>query len=99
MCGVEQTPGRSRRKIDRSIETHCMIHRHGFAFYLDVFGGWRWEYYDPTGEAFDSRDSFDTRQECVENARACAPQESIRTQHDLCGAEDPALFSDVRRAA
>jgi hypothetical protein len=42
--------------------------RRGYAFYRDVFGDWRWEYYDATGEAFDSRESFETERECIENA-------------------------------
>lgn len=37
--------------------------------YRDVFGGWRWEYFGPDGEARDSRFSYDTRPECVADAR------------------------------
>ena len=38
-------------------------------FYRDVFGGWRWEYFDAHGEAYDSPGSFDTRADCVADAR------------------------------
>ena len=38
-------------------------------FYRDVFGGWRWEYFDAGGEAYDSPGSFDTRADCVADAR------------------------------
>jgi hypothetical protein len=54
-----------------------MSHKPRYAFYHDVFGGWRWEYYDRTGEAIDSRDSFDTEQECIENARIWGPRDAV----------------------
>ena len=38
-------------------------------FYRDVFGGWRWEYFDADGEAHDSPFSYDSHLECVEDAR------------------------------
>ena len=38
-------------------------------FYRDVFGGWRWECFDAKGEAQDSPFSYDTRAECVADAR------------------------------
>lgn len=38
-------------------------------FYRDVFGGWRWEFFDVSGEASDAQSSFDTRSECVADAR------------------------------
>jgi hypothetical protein len=41
----------------------------GYTFYRDVFGGWRWECYDSAGEALDSRESFDTSNECIDDAR------------------------------
>ena len=37
--------------------------------YRDVFGGWRWEYFSPDGEARDSQFSYDTRSECVADAK------------------------------
>jgi hypothetical protein len=39
------------------------------AFYRDVFGGWRWEYFDANGQARDSAFSYDTHAECVADAR------------------------------
>jgi len=41
----------------------------GYTLYRDVFGGWRWEYYDRAGEAIDSRESFDISSECIDDAR------------------------------
>ena len=43
--------------------------RKQLGFYRDVFGGWRWEYFDSHGEARDSPCSYDTRAECVSDAR------------------------------
>jgi hypothetical protein len=40
-----------------------------FSYYRDVFGGWRWESLDRTGEAIDSRDCFESKAECVEDAQ------------------------------
>ncbi|HYH43607.1 MAG TPA: hypothetical protein VD867_16655 [Burkholderiales bacterium] len=37
--------------------------------YRDVFGGWRWECFDADGEARDSQFSYDTRSECVADAK------------------------------
>jgi hypothetical protein len=42
------------------------------SYYRDVFGGWRWESCDRAGEAIDSRNGFETLEECVEDARRCA---------------------------
>jgi hypothetical protein len=40
----------------------------GCVFYRDLFGGWRWEFHAEGGEVRDSRQSFDSREECVEDA-------------------------------
>ena len=57
--------------------SHEFSSSRGYAFYRDVFGDWRWEYYDATGEAFDSRESFETERECIENARTAAPRGNV----------------------
>ena len=46
-----------------------MNDRIGYEFYRDVFGGWRWEHHGRDGTVRDSRESFDTWQECIEDAR------------------------------
>ena len=37
--------------------------------YRDVFGGWRWEFRDARGQMRDSRDSFDSYEDCVAAAQ------------------------------
>jgi hypothetical protein len=43
-----------------------------FHVYLDVFGGWRWEYRGADGHFADCRESYDSRAECIAAARAAA---------------------------
>jgi hypothetical protein len=49
--------------------TQCDLQFH---VYLDVFGGWRWEYRGADGHFADCRESYDSRAECVAAARAAA---------------------------
>ena len=37
--------------------------------YRDVFGGWRWEFRDRRGNMRDSRDSFESYEDCAAAAR------------------------------
>jgi hypothetical protein len=37
--------------------------------YRDVFGGWRWEFKDARGQMRDSRDSFDSYEDCAAAAQ------------------------------
>jgi uncharacterized protein YegP (UPF0339 family) len=43
-----------------------------FHVYLDVFGGWRWEFRGADGNFADCRESYDSRAECIAAARATA---------------------------
>jgi DNA-binding response OmpR family regulator len=36
-----------------------------WTIYRDLFGGWRWECHDANGNARDSQQSYDTREDCV----------------------------------
>lgn len=40
-----------------------------YCVYLDVFGGWRWEWFGTDGEVVDSRECFITKDECIDDAR------------------------------
>ena len=53
-------------QVDHGLTT---MRTNDIGFYRDVFGGWRWEYFDAHGEAHDSPSSFDTRADCVADAR------------------------------
>jgi hypothetical protein len=66
---IEQTRAQGESIISL-MRDDLTSNRPGYCFYLDVFGGWRWEYFDCYGDAVDSRESFETREECVENAGA-----------------------------
>jgi hypothetical protein len=93
------------------MRNELMSSRSGYAFYRDVFGDWRWEYYDRNGEAIDSRDAFETREECVEDAQLAglggtiltlAPKqahEPRRGTNDENRAERPNVEEQTRRAA
>jgi DNA-binding response OmpR family regulator len=79
--------------------THCV-------FYRDLFGGWRWEWCDEEGNIRDSKQSYDTRDECVQQARAAgiykdntpvfaaktpAKKNPLEGRSLLCAYPDPAL--------
>jgi uncharacterized protein YegP (UPF0339 family) len=53
-----------------SPEPEC--ERMNFLVYRDVFGGWRWEFRQADGHYLDSRESYDSREECMEAARNAA---------------------------
>jgi uncharacterized protein YegP (UPF0339 family) len=57
----------------------------GFSFYRDVFGGWRWELLTDDGEVIDSREAFETKHDCVRDARkaraSCQPLPSTTHPH------------------
>jgi hypothetical protein len=74
--GPEQTRG-SPEHIIPLMRDEIASGRPGYAFYRDVFGGWRWEYFDHNGDAFDSRESFETPHECVQNARMSGPARPV----------------------
>lgn len=40
-----------------------------FLVYLDVFGAWRWEFRGADGHFADSRESYESRAECIAAAR------------------------------
>jgi uncharacterized protein YegP (UPF0339 family) len=48
-----------------------------FHVYLDVFGGWRWEFRGADGNFADCRESYDSRAECIAAARAAARRSVI----------------------
>jgi uncharacterized protein YegP (UPF0339 family) len=43
--------------------------RMNFRIYRDVFGGWRWEFRLANGHFLDSRDSYDSEEDCIAAAK------------------------------
>ncbi|HYI87520.1 MAG TPA: hypothetical protein VEX61_10520, partial [Burkholderiales bacterium] len=76
-----------------------------FVFYRDVFGGWRWECRGAQGHVRDSQQSYDTREECVEDAQraplnAESPVDARVTAREavvLCVQPDPLLRASLQQ--
>ena len=81
----------------------------GCIFYRDVFGGWRWEHTDASGEITDSNASYETREECVAAAvaagqtqPAAAPArdseglDALRSRTILCACPDVSRHDFLR---
>jgi hypothetical protein len=116
---VEQSMHSVRHQTDKESKQahHCLMpqeyasSRPGYAFYRDVFGGWRWEYYHRNGEAVDSRESFNTREACIENAGAAGlggavvalpvkhAYESRRSAYHAKAVEHPRFEKQTKRVA
>jgi DNA-binding response OmpR family regulator len=75
-----------------------------FIFYRDVFGGWRWEFRNSSGNVRDSQQSYVTREECVSAADAaalqigCAPANSLQKRSILCVQPDKDLGRSLNQA-
>jgi DNA-binding response OmpR family regulator len=76
-----------------------------FVYYRDVFGGWRWECRNAQGHLQDSQQSYDTREECVEDARqatqtpdpAAEGEVVTRERTLLCVQPDPQLRESLQQ--
>ena len=57
---------REAPQTSSSLEAECK--RLNIVVYLDVFGAYRWEFRQADGHYVDSKESYETRQECVQAA-------------------------------
>ena len=73
----------SRERIPSQAGVEC--ERIGYFFYRDVFGGWRWEFRQPDGDFIDSRESYESKEECVVAAHRAARALLPREQASLSG--------------
>jgi uncharacterized protein YegP (UPF0339 family) len=57
---------REAPQTSSSLDAECK--RLNIVVYLDVFGAYRWEFRQADGHYIDSRESYETREECVQAA-------------------------------